>query len=90
MDGRNHGKFHIDNIIGDKNSGRSTRNRPNGVATFTAQDAEEQQVPYEILGKALMQMLKMSQTLEEMADRQKRPQEAQDDKRDNTISLEQD
>ena len=90
MDGRNHGKFHTNNIIGDKNSGRSTRNRPNGIATFTAQDAEEQQVPYKILGKAMMELLKISHTIEEMADRRRRPQEAKNDKRDNTISLEQD
>ena len=90
MDRRNYSNAHTDNIIGDRNAGRSTRNRPNGAATFTAQDAGVQPTPYEILGRGLMEVLKMSQTMDELMDKQRRPHEAKDDKRDNTDSLERD
>ena len=90
MDEPNYSNAHTDNIIGNINAGRSTRSRPNGAVTFTAQDAGVQPTPYEILRRGLMEVLRMSQTMDKLMDRQRRPQEDKDDKRDNTDSLEQD
>ena len=90
MDGPNYSNAHTDNIIGDINAGRSTRNRPNGAATLTAQNMKVQLSPYEMLGRSMWEIMQMSKRMGEMMDKEKGSHEAEYDKRDNQDSLERD
>ena len=86
MDKPNYSNYHTDNIIGDINAGRSTRNRPGGAASLTAHGAMGQMSPFKILGKGLWEIVRMARTLDDMADRGDDLHEANHNKGDNNDS----
>ena len=87
MDRQNFSNYHKDNIIGDINAGRSTRNRP---AALAAHKGLKKMSPFEMLGKGLWEIVRMARTLDGMADRENEPYKADHDNGDNEDSLERD
>ena len=70
MDGPNFSEAHTDNIIGDINAGRSTRNRPNGATTLSTR---ARMSTLEMLGRSMWEIMRMSKKLDEIVDRENKP-----------------